>query len=301
MIILKNEWENCKICNLELNDLVKKYGGNGIYKTQCFKKHIENDHGITIDEYFGINQTCPCGVCNKPLKIKISGANFELKKMACGRNDGVLKWAEEAKKSRTGKNNPMYQKKPWNLGLTKETSSSLKIVSEKRTGTTPSEETKKKQSDSAKKRKVHGHTGHKHSDETKNKLRDITLANIKNGLFKQVDTLPSRLFEKLLIDNQIKYEKEKIVQAWSFDFYLIDYDYYVEIDGDYFHSNPLIYKDGPKTKTQKINHYRDRKKNEFCLTNNLNLVRFWEQEILGDINCVLQKLLELLQLEQKKQ
>lgn len=109
----------------------------------------------------------------------------------------------------------------------------------------------------------------------------------------KIDTLPSRKFESLLKTLDFDYIKEYNISLWSFDFYLPRHDILIEVDGDYFHSNPLIYTNGPVTKTQKINKYRDDKKNLFCKENNLKLMRFWEKDILGDEQCVLQKLLEL--------
>ena len=48
----------------------------------------------------------------------------------------------------------------------------------------------------------------------------------------------------------------------QFDFGCKEQRILIEVDGDYYHSNPIFYTK-PKTKTQKINHYRDKKKNEF--------------------------------------
>jgi very-short-patch-repair endonuclease len=294
MIIEKKEWEFCKICNYSLSEMVKQYGGTGVYKSQCFKKHIEECHELSLTDYFGYGPSCPCGVCNKKLTVILDGSNIRYKKIACGLNEGVKKWSQEAKTNRLGSNNPMFGKIPWNNGLNKENSDLMKRISDKAIGRKPSVETKQKQSESAKKRSVHGHTGHKHTEETKQKLRENTLRLIKEGIFKQNDTLPCRKFKDLLEVNNINYEQEKRIEYWSFDFYLIDYNICIEIDGDYWHSNPKIYKDGPKTSTQKRNAIRDIKKNKFCKNNNIKLIRFWESDILGDIECILQKLLDVI-------
>lgn len=301
MTIQKEDWEKCKICNCNLKDMVKKYGGSGVYKSQCFKKHIESEHGLSLNDYFENRPLCSCGICGKVLSVVIDGSKIRYKKLECGRHEGTILWSEKAKTSRVGKNNPMHGKKPWNKDHTKLTHSSLKSNSDKNTGKIVSEETKKKQSESAKKRIVHGHTGKPHSEETKEFLKQNTLRLIKNGHFKQNETLPSKTFEDLLIKLNIKYEKEKLVSYWSFDFYLIDYNIYIEIDGDYWHSNPKIYKNGPKTSTQKRNAIRDIKKNEFCKNNNLILFRFWESDVLGDIECIQQKLLSVIMLEKNQQ
>ena len=293
MIIEKKEWYICKICNESIDSITQEYSQLGKYKTDYFNSHLKDTHGIDIDEYFNISQKCPCGICDKNLKIKKNGANFSLKKYACGRNEGVVKWSEEAKTSRLGKNNPMYKKTPWNNGLNKHNSeygANMSIIISNRP---VSLETRKRQSDSAKLRDVHGHTGFKHSDEAKEKMRASTLNMIKMGRFPQTNTIPCKKFEAVLIDLNLTYEKEYILDKWSFDFYLTDYNILIEIDGDYFHSNPLLYPKGPVTKTQRINKYRDYKKNKFCEENNIQLIRFWENEIIGEKQCVRQRLLEL--------
>jgi very-short-patch-repair endonuclease len=118
---------------------------------------------------------------------------------------------------------------------------------------------------------------------------------ISDGKFKHTKTECHIRFENILKKLEIKYEDEFVVEYWSFDFYLPEYNFYIEIDGDYWHSNPKFYPDGPKTKAQKINYTRNISKNNFCIKNNLNLLRFWENQIINnekDIICNLKKLLE---------
>ena len=171
---------------------------------------------------------------------------------------------------------------------------SLQIVSEKLSNREIRESTKIKQSESAKKRIIHGHSGHKHSKESKEKMRQATMLRIHNGEFKQTKTKPHKEMYSILVKLNIDFREEEIVHSWAFDFYLPKYNTYIEVDGDYFHSNPKLYPNGPITKTQKINAYRDNKKNEFCIVNNLKLIRFWESDILNNkeyIICKLEKLL----------
>jgi G:T-mismatch repair DNA endonuclease (very short patch repair protein) len=137
-----------------------------------------------------------------------------------------------------------------------------------------------------------------------NKASVDIIPTIENGDFKQTKTKPHIAFGKILDSLQIKYKEELILSKWSFDFYLFDYDVYVEVDGDYFHSNPKIYPNGPKTKTQNINWYRDIKKNKYCKENNIKLIRFWECDILNDeelIKCRLKESLELNHLGKEEQ
>jgi very-short-patch-repair endonuclease len=215
----------------------------------------------------------------------------------CGRFPGQKIWSKQAKITRRGSGNPMYGKEPWNRGLTKDISDSLQQTSKKLKGRKLSDEFKKKLSESAKRRTVHGHTGHKHSKETIEFLRQNTIRLIKEGKFKQTKSRPHIAFAEILKQLNISYEEEKQLEYWSFDFYLPDYNIYIEVDGDYFHSNPKIYPNGPKTKTQKINYARDISKNKYCQTNHIQLLRFWESDILSAKEDVICKLKELLVLD----
>jgi very-short-patch-repair endonuclease len=291
-----NLWHVCKICNETIQNLAKKYGGSNKYYTQVFLEHLREDHQINITWYLiqycsQIMPKCQCGICNQNSIIRYRGAKFYWKEFICGRYPGTLRWAEKAKIDRCGKNNPMYNATPWNKGKNKYTSNSVNEVSKKLSGRKISQESKQKMSVSAKKRLIHGHTGKHHSIETKNFLRQNTLRLIKLGIFKQTKTKPFLKFKELLLKNNIKFEEEKISDCWCFDFYLPDYNILIEVDGDYFHSNPIRWKNGPISKTQKINHHRDIKKNEYCIKNNFMLIRFWEHDILNNINAVEQILL----------
>ncbi len=296
MDINKADWMVCKICGFDIKK--DSYKRNGIYNTQKFIEHL-NVHNLKIDDYLVDickyeRPICPCNTCGQNCRIgKKYGSNFVWTKYVCGRNAGVVEWSKKAKTERCGNNNPMYGKSAWNKGKNKDNCEQMKRLSELQTGRTISNESKEKMSQSAKKRLIHGHTGHKHTDESLDKMRIATLNRIKNGAFKQTDTLPHRLFRDLLIKNKILFLEEYILGHFSFDFLIMDYGLLVEIDGDYFHSNPILYPDGPKTKTQKINYTRDISKNNYCLHNNYKLTRIWENEVLNlkedEILCKLRK------------
>lgn len=295
--INKDLWHVCKICGKTIQELSKNMGGCGIYYKDVFLKHLKS-HDCSIEEYFTKycniqQQKCPCGICNKDLLINKSYSNFKWNKFACGRNEGLLNWSEQAKTTRRGKNNPMFGKEPWNKNQTKFTSKSIENASNKLKNQIVSEETKLKQSISAKKRKIHGHTGKHHSEKTKDFLRLNTLRLIKEGYFKQTETKPVKEFKKILEELNIDYESEKQIHYWSFDIYLPKENIFIEIDGDYFHSNPRFYPNGPKTKTQKVNYIRDIHKNNYCIKNNIVLYRFWEYDILNNGDDIKQILCNL--------
>lgn len=55
----------------------------------------------------------------------------------------------------------------------------------------------------------------------------------------------------------------------------------VKADGDYFHSNPKFYPNGPETETQKVNFGKDKAKNKYIPKRGFKLIRFWEEDILS--------------------
>jgi very-short-patch-repair endonuclease len=298
--INRDLWSDCKICGKSLTEIKKDIGGCNTYFSQAFKQHLDLEHDISLTEYFyeivGIEEKiCQCGVCNMPVGIRWHGAKMLYKDLACGLNEGIKRWSELAKESRKGENNPMYNKEPWNLGKSKETDHRLKIVSEKQTGRVIPQVTKDRQSEAAKKRLVHGHTNKKHSDETKEFLRQNTLKMINRGVFKQTKTKPHIIMSTFLDDLDVEYEEEKTLGYYSFDFFIPKYDLYIEVDGDYFHTNPIRYKNGPQTKTQQINAENDKRKNEYMQSENKRLVRYWEYDIIKNRDKVICSLKELFQ------
>lgn len=299
---ISNEiWHNCKICNNKIQDLAKLYGGENIYYTKVFITHLEKDHQLTPEEYFekyGNRPLC-CEDCKKLCNIQKPRSSKMVWKNMCGFNDGIKKWSEEAKTTRKGKGNPMYGKKAWNTGLGLEDPRIEKLAAARR-GIPLSEEHKKAASEAGHRfiatGKKRGMSGKKHSTETCEKLRQTTLNSIKNGVFKQLVSKPHLKLKDILISLNIDFEEEKRSSFWSFDFYLKEYDIYIEVDGDYFHANPNTrWPDGPKTITQLKVRKNDINKNQHCKDNNLNLVRFWENDIMKHPELVIEKIKCLVQ------
>lgn len=301
--MLKKYLNNCVICNLNYENFSKDYKGG--YFLNKIINHLSDKHNISFEDYLEIyckysRPVCKCGCNNKTfinfkktVKNRNVVFNEYINKHYFKDKIFIENHAKELEE-RTGEKNPMYGKTPWNKGLTKNESESLLNSSLKKIGVKMSEEAKENMSISAKKRKIHGHTGKKHSLQTRMKIRLKTIDQIKKCNLKQIYTKPSILFEDMLKSNNISYEREKNFEYFLFDFYLLDFDFYIEIDGDYWHSNPKFYPDGPITSSQKINFYRDIKKNNLCKEKNLKLLRFWEFDILNNLNEIEIKLKELL-------
>lgn len=301
--IPRDLWNQCEICKMSLKDIKIEFGGGNKYFSYSFKDHLKK-HDITIEDYFirykGLSRPiCICGVCNKLTDIKIHGANILWKKYKCGLYEGTKKWSETAKETRKGAGNPMYGQEAWNKGLDV-SDPRIKRIADARTGTVNSPETRKKLSIARQLSPLKARHTTPHSEKTKAFIRENTISMIKKGFFRQTKSKCHIALGVILDELNIKYEEEKQLGHFCVDYYLPLYNTYIEVDGDYWHSNPLFYPDGPKSKTQKINYSRDCSKNKYCERNNIKLHRFWENDILKNremikdkIKCILNQLNQL--------
>jgi very-short-patch-repair endonuclease len=90
--------------------------------------------------------------------------------------------------------------------------------------------------------------------------------------------------EYYFIKNFLNVLKLRYIHQWKssigkvYDFYLPELKILIEIDGDYWHLNPNIYKT-PINEIQEKNVINDKIKNEWALLNGIVLLRFWESDI----------------------
>lgn len=90
---------------------------------------------------------------------------------------------------------------------------------------------------------------------------------------------------KLLNANNISYINEKPYSKYSVDIFLKEHSLYIEIMGDYWHSNPNKYRSFKNlNKTQLFNHYNDNKKYTSIVRNGKrNILYLWETDINNNI------------------
>lgn len=257
----KKYWSNCLICNKDIKTIKKEIGGTNVYFPEAFNKHIQS-HNLNLTDYFENivkipRPLCQCGICNQKVDAKCRHAAMYWKDLKCGRNLGILQWGEKAKISRLGQNNPMYGATPWNKGLNKENSQWCRNQSERQ------------------------------------KIAIISI--LKKS--KHTKTRPHLIICELLNTLNIEFEEEKSFDGYIFDIHIPKYDIIIEIDGDYWHSNPLFYPNGPETKQQERVFYRDKIKNKYCKDNKKILLRFWENDIINNLKeikkCIQKKLKQL--------
>jgi very-short-patch-repair endonuclease len=137
-------------------------------------------------------------------------------------------------------------------------------------------------------------TGRIHSQKTKDKMSDTAIQNIiKTGRVKR--SLLEIKFETFLKTLDIKFIHSYYINTkehhFIFDFFLPEYNILIEVDGDFWHCNPIKYS-YPKYKTQEINLENDKIKNEWAANNGYKLIRFWENDIKNNIKEIKRILLK---------
>ena len=168
----------------------------------------------------------------------------------------------KGRKGLIGIENPMYGKTPWNKNR--------KLT----------ENEKIKQSKAAKK------YWNSLSDEDL-KLRKDQLSKewvIKRDKYKEIDTIPEKHVEKILIEEKIKYKKKKNIGYYNCDF--VVENTIIEVQGDYWHGNPKLYNLENFDKIQLKNHYRDIRKKKYLTDKGYVLLYLWEFDIKNNIEKI---------------
>jgi very-short-patch-repair endonuclease len=135
------------------------------------------------------------------------------------------------------------------------------------------------------------------SKETISKISQTKQQQWETGQIGKRKYKPSKLektFSNILILLNIEYETSYYVKEIKafYDFYLPKYNLIIEVDGDFWHTNPLKYPNGPISKCQFKNAIRDKEKNEWVVNNGYKILRFWENDINNNIRQVKKIILE---------
>ena len=105
-------------------------------------------------------------------------------------------------------------------------------------------------------------------------------------------TWPEREFVKLMKEIGCKYEAQKIILGKIYDFYIPCINTLIEIDGDYYHGNPLIFES--LNSMQKRNQKNDKKKDVIAIGCGYKLERIYENDLKNNYSKIKQKFISLL-------
>ncbi|MGD6803907.1 endonuclease domain-containing protein [Rossellomorea aquimaris] len=129
-----------------------------------------------------------------------------------------------------------------------------------------------------------------YSEETIEKIRQSTLKQMEEQTFRKTNI--EIIMEKFLKSNHINYKYSFILQKRQYDFLLVDYNLIIECDGDYWHANPKFYPNPADWQIERIKN--DHIKNEIAKRNNFKIIRFWEDDIVNNLEYVKNVINDLL-------
>ncbi len=103
-------------------------------------------------------------------------------------------------------------------------------------------------------------------------------------------TSPEIAVNAILLKIGIIYQKQFILNSVIYDFYVPSKNLLIEVDGDYYHANPLIYEQKDLNGMQKKNVIKDKFKTSLAIGLGYDLIRIWENDIKKNIQEVEEKL-----------
>ena len=293
-------FECCLIDGIKKKDMARPPLGKrkSFYYLEVFIHHLTQKHNLSIQEYVEkfLNIQWPsCPITNKKMGFTVSGKGLKISRYTRGtinKNncEAFKKSCDLMSIKRRGKGNPMYGKKPWNKGDLEWGAYVRKINLGKKT----SKESRLKQSESAKKRKIHGHAGKKHSEESKQKMRQATIERWKRGDFEFKKTSIETKVQIFLNEIGVEFKFQEQIGFFVADFFLEKENLIIECNGSFFHCEPDTKYSEAKFDVQKRNIVRDEKKRCFYRQQGINLLELWESEINSGefkkkIKCALKK------------
>ena len=131
-------------------------------------------------------------------------------------------------------------------------------------------------------------------EENREKQRKTRSEYLKGYQYNNKTILESR-FGELLESIGVDFTFQHTICGFNFDYYLPKYDLVIEVDGDFYHCNPIKYPNGPIYETQRNTVKNDNKKNKICESSEgLTLLRFWETDINNKPEWVIEELKKYL-------
>lgn len=303
-IIPQSAFDTCLVSGKTKRQILKEFKGRdrGVYYLDKFETNLRQ-YGFSLKRYVKeiLKQDWPkCPTSHEEVGYVIRGNGLIFSSFKRGKvNKENCKAFQDACKKlsnkRKGEDNPMFGKKPWNKGLSIE-DNRVKAMAEKTRGRKASQETREKQKVVRKNHPLKARHTQKHSQETKDKCREATAKGWANGRFNRKTSIEQKM-EDFLKTLPLK---EDFVFQFQHGYFTLDFAFPnakvgIECQGGFFHTDPRLYPNGPKTKIQERNLVRDAEKRKYFSKENWQTIECWEIEINNDkfkeeIICALRKL-----------
>ena len=118
------------------------------------------------------------------------------------------------------------------------------------------------------------------------------------GTSKLEEKFATEFLEKLGVKYIYQFEA-KDIGRW-FDFYLLEHNIIIEVDGSYFHADPRVVSEDKLKPMHKKNIRVDEYKNRWALAHGIPILRIWEKDINEKPGEVLKELKTRLYMQDKK-
>lgn len=309
----QKDYRNRKLRKEGINYLYKCPECNiGFNKYSSLRKHRARAHKIPSEQTYiqfmlnNIVPTCKCGCGEKPKFLYEERGFCEYK---TGHNSRVVNnWGHNPNFKEIKKKSAATQKKmfangelvAWNKGLTKETSESIRIGTEKMNTPERARNLSKaltgvKKSPEHIKNTIKGLKKYWSDPKKREEKSHQRLLWMKENNH-TVKSKTEEEFVKMIDIFDIKYNRQYYVRDIKgyFDFYIKDKNILIEVDGDFWHCNPITKYSKPKYTSQRKNLEKDKIKNEWCQKNNIKLLRFWENDIKNNRTQIIEQLIKEL-------
>jgi G:T-mismatch repair DNA endonuclease (very short patch repair protein) len=255
--------ENCAYCDYQTDNKIK-------FAKHVLHEHKQNRQNYLIQtKYNGTQPICQCG-CGELMKYNATLADFPKY------NKQHLKKISEGKTFEEIWGDPKSEKR-------------IKAISD----------TRKTKFASGEYNHILKHVSQKRPKNTIDKISKTKKKQWETGDIGKKQYKPSKLektFTNILEILDISYQTSfyaKEIKAF-YDIFLPCHNILIEVDGDFWHCNPVKYPNGPTNKCQTKNLERDKEKNQWALENGYKLLRFWEEDINNNIKEVKRILMENL-------
>lgn len=124
-----------------------------------------------------------------------------------------------------------------------------------------------------------------------NQMRDYTLKQIEEGRLYRSNTRIENVIKEFLASHKIQFKHQYRLGYWSFDFFIPD-NKLIEVDGDYWHANPMFFQ---KLNTTQVKNIRnDEHKANYAQKIGYSLIRIWENDINHNWTQVQKQLMEVI-------
>ena len=117
-------------------------------------------------------------------------------------------------------------------------------------------------------------------EDFKNLMRTKILKQFERGEIGKLDSKPQIIVNQLLDNNNIKYQREYSVGFYAVDNFLSENNLMIEVQGDYYHANPLKYDSEQLNSLQVGRVGKDKAKHTFIRNKyNIEVLYLWEWDI----------------------